>query len=250
MTKECRMSNDKRTLGKGPGSPLGFRHSFVIRHCVIRHSRPPLASHRAPGHNSRCDVLANALCPQDREVHIMRTVRIRPAITLFELLVVLAILGLLLALLLPAVQKVREAANRMSSSNNLKQIGLACHNYHDANQHFPPGNDKNNFSASAYLLPYIEQANLYNMIDFKKPLTAEGNETVAKTQIKTFLSPNDPIVQPSPKWAATNYLFCAGSKPALDDNDGCFFQDSRLTFANITDGTSNTVMAAEDLKGD
>src|SRR5207253_5693482 len=93
----------------------------------------------------------------------------RRAFTLFELLVVLAIFALLLGLLLPAVQKVRAAANRLSSSNNLKQLGLACHNYESTNGKFPAGLDDQGFSVTAKVLPYLEQDSLYKNIDFSKP---------------------------------------------------------------------------------
>jgi prepilin-type processing-associated H-X9-DG protein len=169
---------------------------------------------------------------------------------LFELLVILALLGLLFALLLPAVAKVRQAANRAKSSNNLKQIGLACHNYHDTNNALPSGDDDNHFSASAYLLPYIEQAALFQQINFKKPVTDKANDAVRKTAVAVFLSPDDPQERVKDDLGATNYVFNAGSKPSLTDNDGIFFHNSKITFPAVTDGLSNTLMTGETLKGD
>jgi prepilin-type processing-associated H-X9-DG protein len=176
--------------------------------------------------------------------------RPRAGFSLINLLVVIAVIGILIGLLLPAVQKVREAANRLKSANNLKLLALACHNYHDANGSLPPGYGPNHFSAVAYLLPYLEQDNLYKSIDFKKPITDKANETARKTVLKLLLSPRDEIRQVTPDSGATNYLFNAGLKPALEDNDGVFYQDSKIKFPDITDGTSNTLMAGETLKGD
>jgi prepilin-type processing-associated H-X9-DG protein len=174
----------------------------------------------------------------------------RLGFTLFQLLVVIAIIAILIGLLLPAVQKVREAAARMQSSNNLKQIGLAAFNYYDVNKAFPPGCDSQNFSAAAHLLPYLEQDNVFKMIDLKKSVDDEANANARKVVIKTFLAPMDPVTMGKEDYGPTNYLFNAGSKPDLTDNDGIFYRDSKITIADITDGTSNTLFTGETLKGD
>jgi type II secretory pathway pseudopilin PulG len=179
------------------------------------------------------------------------TRRTRPAFTLFQLLVVLALLALLFALLLPVIAKARAQALRAQKLNNLRQIAIACHNYADTMGHLPPGNDANGFSASAHLLPYIEQDNLYKLIDFKKPATDKANAQPRAAIIKTFLSPQDPITSVDKQAGATNYLYSAGTKPSLKGNDGVFFQDSKIRFpADIPDGTSNTLLLGETLKGD
>jgi prepilin-type processing-associated H-X9-DG protein len=175
----------------------------------------------------------------------------RAGLTLFQLLVVLALLILLFALLLPAIAKARLAAARMQSQNNLKQIALAAANYASTyNGLFPPGIDDNNFSAAAKLLPYVEQDNLYKLIDFKKPVDDKANAEARKAVIKTFLNPMDAVRSVSMDYGATNYLFNAGSKPDLADNDGVFYRDSKVKIGEIPDGTSNTLLAGETLKGD
>jgi prepilin-type processing-associated H-X9-DG protein len=145
---------------------------------------------------------------------------------------------------------VRVAAARTQSANNLKQMALAAHNYHDVNGHLPPGVDGKGFSAAAYLLPYIEQDNLFKTIDFKKPPDDKANAVARQAVIKTFLSPLDAQTSVTADSGATNYLYNAGSKYDLEDNDGVFYRDSKVKLAEIKDGTSNTMLAAETLKGD
>jgi type II secretory pathway pseudopilin PulG len=176
----------------------------------------------------------------------------RSGFTATDLLFVLAILGILAGLLLTALVKARLAAGRVQSVNNLKQIAIAAHCYHDDNLAFPSGNDKNNYSAFAHLLPYIEQANVYGMINFNKPVDDPANDKARKVEIKLFLSPLDPQKTVYADRGATNYLFCAGSKPGLSKNNGVFCQDSEVALGPITNanGSSNTIMAAETLKGD
>jgi type II secretory pathway pseudopilin PulG len=176
--------------------------------------------------------------------------RTRPAITLFELLVILAFLAILFALFLPAIAQARVTAARQQSMNNLRQIAIGVHAYHDANGTCPPGNNELNFSAFAHILPFVEQQNVFQTIDFKKPVDDKANAAARKVVIKTFLNPLDKVQSVSTDYGATNYLFCAGSKPALADNDGVFYQDSKTRLQDILDGTSNTLMAVETLKGD
>ncbi len=164
----------------------------------------------------------------------------RSAFTLFQLLVVIAIIAILIGLLLPAVQKVREAAARMQSQNNLKQMMLGVLNYESTYQVFPPGVDDKHFSATSKLLPFLEYENIYNQIDFKKSIDADANAAARKLLIKTLISPGDGVPQVKPEWGPTNYLF----------NDQVFYLNSKEKIATITDGTSNTIAIGETLKGD
>jgi type II secretory pathway pseudopilin PulG len=175
---------------------------------------------------------------------------LRPAFTPYEALAVLAVFAMLLGLMPPAAQRMQDRANRAKTQNNLKQLGLAAHNYYSTFNQFPSGNDANNFSAGAHLLPFIEQDNVYKTIDFKKPMDDKVNAQARQLMIRTFLSPMDPVKTVSMDYGATNYLFNAGSKYSLTDNDGVFFQNSTIRFPDIQDGTSNTLMIGETLKGD
>jgi prepilin-type N-terminal cleavage/methylation domain-containing protein/prepilin-type processing-associated H-X9-DG protein len=135
---------------------------------------------------------------------------IRRAFTLIELLVAIAIIAVLIGLLLPAVQKVREAAARMKCTNNLKQIGLALHSYHDANRQFPPGyidgnTDPNStpdndlgpgWGWAAFVLPYLEQDSVYRQINFSQGVGVGVNVQVSKTVLAIFQCPSDPFQDP------------------------------------------------------
>ena len=180
-------------------------------------------------------------------------VRTRRGFTLIELLVVIAIL---IGLLLPAVQKVREAASRMKCQNNLKQIGLALHNYHDVNATLPPGNYKpTGFSVLSFQLPYIEQDNLYKLIDFN--VSQALNPIPKAMSVKGFICPSDPQSSIPTGFGGNNYVANYGSGIMWGQDgsgsNGVFYHISKregAKFADILDGLSNTAAFSERLKGD
>jgi len=197
---------------------------------------------------------------------------VRRAFTLVELLVVIAIIGLLIALLLPAVQAAREAGRRMSCSNHLKQLGIALHEFHDANGRLPTGADSkpyppapshaHNFyrwSALAHLLPYLEQANTYDALDLSVPLygadflVTTANRAGVAIVLPVLLCPSDKQEPVAEGFGPTNYAACTGT--GIDggtpfDTDGTFFINSQTRLADITDGASNTVFMSESLLGE
>jgi len=191
----------------------------------------------------------------------MNRSRSRRAFTLIELLVVIAIIAVLIALLLPAVQQAREAARRTQCKNNLKQLGLALHNYHDTFLGFPMSkNTSGSHSAHPRLLPYLDQSPLYNMIDFNVAGSHANNLVPRNTSLPAFRCPSD-----SDQMAATggrnNYYTNTGSgilnglnnvapHLGMPAPNGVFFQDSCVKMSDITDGTSNTAAMSERMLGD
>jgi prepilin-type N-terminal cleavage/methylation domain-containing protein len=188
----------------------------------------------------------------------------RTGFTLVELLVVIAIIGVLVALLLPAVQAAREAGRRMQCSNNLKQFVVAAHNYHDTFMAFPAGRNRRDHSVHAALLPYYEQTNVHNLVDYSRSWNHANNAAARATKIAFFNCPSDPQIDVPQGYAGTSYRANQGSgvlwdlPPTNPSNrnfgmpapNGVFYADTWLNMASITDGTSNTAAFSEHQKGD
>jgi len=192
--------------------------------------------------------------------------------TLIELLVVIAIIAILVSLLLPAVQQAREAARRTSCRNNLKQIGIALHNYHDVFEMLPPGyiaegvtptdgsaaETGSGFAWSTMILPYVEQSVIHDKLNFEGNSTDPENLLLAQTPLGVYICPSDSVeplfeVEDSSGTqiatvASSNYVGVYGYGSVSmhpGQGNGAFYRNSSVTIKDITDGTSNTIVVGE-----
>lgn len=201
---------------------------------------------------------STAARPLSRHSSTPRTgVRTRPGFTLIELLVVVAVIGILVAMLMPAVQVARESASRASCSNNLRQIALAAHNYHNVYSKLPPASTATNLSGSsgfAAILPYMEQNHSYTLYDFSKGNSDPVNQVAVAQRIPSYICPSVHFLRKVPlstcdanNRAPGTYAFSTGTLDPYGENNGAIATAAtpQTSLMLITDGTSNTLMVGE-----
>lgn len=202
----------------------------------------------------------------------IKSSRVRAAATLVELLVVVAIIGLLVALVLPAIQSARESARRVQCQNNLRQVGIALQAYHVAHRQLPVGcvekrtNSKPNGRQHAWssaILPHLEETSLWNQIDFSAAYDAAVNRAAAVQLVRTFVCPSvarqapgregylvaDPVAWADAsgyRGAAIDYGGIYGAGQTSPSANGVFLYDRSVKLSDVTDGTSHTLAVAED----
>lgn len=188
----------------------------------------------------------------------------RSGFTLVELLVVIAIIGVLIALLLPAVQFARESARRMQCSSQMRQFAIAIHTYHDNNKRFPPGRTSRSISTHAHILPYLEQGTIFQRIDFSVSVNHANNAFARGMPVPVFNCPSDWQQSVPAGLAGTSYRVNQGSgvlwglpptNPSnvnygMPEPNGPFYLMSGTAMAELVDGTTNTAMVSEHVKGD
>ena len=179
----------------------------------------------------------------------------RAAFTLIELLMVVAIIAILIALLLPAIQSAREQARRGQCTNNLLQLGIALGNYASAHKVFPPGvvNDKGpiqnlprgyHFSWVVQILPYFEKESIYRRFDFRDSVYASSNDTARDVRIQTLLCPSSRV-------SGMSYAGChnGAEAPIAADNNGILYLNSHVGYDDISDGPAYTILLGEIAAG-